>query len=169
MLREMHAFVALGANLPGPTGQTPLETCKAAVETLTLRVGGLIAVSSWYETAPVPESDQPWFVNGVARLATDMRPRSILERLHDIEKEAGRTRRQQWEARILDLDLLAVDDLIVDEPNGLILPHPRLAERSFVLRPMADIAPDWRHPLNGQTVQEMLDALPAPSKTKILR
>lgn len=145
-----------------------MATCKAAVDTLVARIGPVVALSSWYESAPVPPSDQPRFVNGVVRLKTELAPRIILETLHDIERAAGRTRRQRWEARVLDLDLLAVGDLVLEAPDGPVLPHPRIAERSFVLRPLAEVGADWRHPITGHTPAEMLDALTEPSETTIL-
>lgn len=169
MLRGMHAFVGLGANLPDAAGNPPLATCQWAVDAVSRRVGPVVARSAWYLSAPVPASDQPWFTNGVVCLSTDDPPKAILETLHGIEEEAGRTRRERWEARVLDLDLLAVDDQVLRDSDGLILPHPRLAERSFVLLPLAEVAGDWRHPVTGQSPAEMIKALPTVSEITILR
>jgi len=168
MMREMHAFVALGANISDRSGNPPIATCQWAIGAVSCRVGPVVARSAWYVSAPVPASDQPWFTNGVIRVATTDAPGAILEILHDIEREAGRTRRQRWEARILDLDLLAVDDQVLDQPDGPILPHPRLADRSFVVLPLAEVATDWRHPITGQSPAEMVEALPSTSKITIL-
>ena len=168
MMRNMHVFVALGANLSSDSGRPPLATCQWAVGAISRRVGPIVARSAWYLTAPVPASDQPWFTNGVVRMESTETPEVILETLHEIESEAGRTRRDRWEARVLDLDLLAVGDAVRDGPDGPILPHPRLAERAFVLRPLAEVAADWRHPITGQTPAEMADALPGVSKVTIL-
>lgn len=117
--------------------------------------------SSWFRSAPIPASDQPWFVNGVVTLRTDLPPQALLQALHDIETDYGRLRSIRNASRTLDLDLLAYDDLVIDEPGGLRLPHPRLAERAFVLRPMVEVAPGWRHPVTGLTAAEMLARLPA--------
>jgi len=106
-------------------------------------------------------SDQPWFVNGVVAVETFLPPAELLGLLHDVEAEFGRTRNIRNEARILDLDLIAYDDRIMNEPNSLILPHPRLHERVFVLLPLADIDPTWHHPITGAAVADLIDALPA--------
>src|SRR3546814_15500484 len=103
----------------------------------------------------VPESDQPWFVNGVASLRTDLSPWELLAVLHEVEAEHERVRSVPNASRTLDLDLLAYDDRVVDGAGGLMLPHPRLSERAFVLQPLAELAPDWRHPLSGLTAAEI--------------
>jgi 2-amino-4-hydroxy-6-hydroxymethyldihydropteridine diphosphokinase len=124
--------------------------------------------SSWFRSAPVPTSDQPWFVNGVAKLVTDLSPWRLLALLHDVEAEYGRVRSVPNASRTLDLDLLAYDDMIVDGTGGLVLPHPRLAERAFVLQPLAQLAPEWRHPVSGQTAGEMLAGLPPGQRVERL-
>ncbi|WP_338016753.1 2-amino-4-hydroxy-6-hydroxymethyldihydropteridine diphosphokinase [Oleomonas cavernae] len=123
----------------------------------------LVATSRLWESAPVPVSDQPWFVNAVARVETSLSPQALLERLHAIEAGFGRVRRIRWEARVLDLDLLAYGDLACggEQLAGLTLPHPRIAERAFVLRPLSDIAPAWRHPVTGEDLATMVARLDA--------
>jgi 2-amino-4-hydroxy-6-hydroxymethyldihydropteridine diphosphokinase len=116
-------------------------------------------MSALYRTAPVPASDQPDFINAVVHLVADVEPVPFLRQLHHIEAEAGRVRGEPNAARVLDLDLLAVDQIVVPGP-GLILPHPRMAERAFVLHPLCDVAPDWRHPQLGLTAAELRDLLP---------
>ncbi|RIK95659.1 MAG: 2-amino-4-hydroxy-6-hydroxymethyldihydropteridine diphosphokinase [Proteobacteria bacterium] len=161
------AFVALGANLPSPRFGPPQATLQAALAALADRIGPLAARSRWFESEPVPKSDQPWFINGVAALETSLKPLNILKILHDIEREFGRVRKTRWEARLLDLDLLAVDGQILPDrdswasapANAFRLPHPRLHERRFVLLPLLDVAPDWRHPVTGEGVGEMLAKL----------
>lgn len=154
--------VAIGANLPADGFRTPLETCEAAVERLTGEPG--IAVtgrSRWYESEPVPPSGQPWYVNGAVTLATGMSPADLLSRLHAIEASFGRVRRARNEARPLDLDLIDHDGAILDgRGDGPVLPHPRARERAFVLLPLADVVPDWRHPGSGETVTDLIAALP---------
>ncbi len=117
--------------------------------------------SRWYTSAPVPPSDQPWFVNGVALVATGLGPANLLATLHRIENEFGRVRRVRNEARVIDLDLLAYGDLVLGEGEGLVLPHPRLRTRAFVLLPLAEVAPDWRHPVSGEAVEDLIRTLPA--------
>lgn len=161
-------LVAVGANLPG-TGcdtcgvgapATPLETCRAAVLALAALPGArLEAVSRWYETAPVPPSGQPDYVNGVARLARapggGLNPGSLLAALQAIEARFGRRRAEANAARTLDLDLIDFDGLVRDAPDP-ILPHPRAHLRAFVLRPLLDVAPDWVHPASGRTGAALL-------------
>ena len=148
-------LVAIGANLPS-AGRTPLETCEWAVERLALLPGlCLRGVSRWFATRPVPESDQPSFINGVALLAGAAEPHRLLQDLHGIEHAAGRTRTIPNAARTLDLDLLAFDELAISTPD-LVLPHPRLQQRAFVLAPLQDVLPGWRHPLLGLSVEELL-------------
>src|SRR6185312_6514542 len=140
-------LIAIGANLTGPDGASPLQTCRAAVRALAELPGSrLEAVSRWYETEPVPPSGQPNYVNGVARLArltgAVLSPESLLHALQGIETRFGRTRAERDAARTLDLDLIDMDGLVRDAPDP-ILPHPRAHLRAFVLLPLLDVAPDW--------------------------
>lgn len=153
-------LIAIGANLPNPRFGTPRETCEAALAALTDSGVKVRRRSRWYRSAPVPPSDQPWFVNGVAVLETTLDPAGLLALLHRIEADFGRVRRVRNEARVIDLDLLAYDDRVSGPGETPVLPHPRLAERPFVVQPLAEIAPDWRHPRDGRTAKEMLAALP---------
>lgn len=155
-------LVAIGANLPS-AGRTPLETCEWAVEQLALLPGlRLRGVSRWFATRPVPESNQPSFINGVALLAGAAEPHWLLQALHGIEQAAGRVRTIPNAARTLDLDLLAMDGLAISTPD-LVLPHPRLQHRAFVLAPLQDVLPGWRHPLLGTTVEELLVTVADPA------
>lgn len=148
-------LVAIGANLPGPDGRTALQSCEWAARQLQALPGlHLDAVSRWYESAPVPASDQPPFVNGVALLSGAADPQALMAALHGIEAAADRTRSVPNAARTLDLDLIAMDGLVLDGP--LRLPHPRAAERAFVLAPLCDVAPGWRHPRLGRTAADLL-------------
>jgi 2-amino-4-hydroxy-6-hydroxymethyldihydropteridine diphosphokinase len=153
-------LIGLGANLPSARHGEPRATLEAALEALNAEGVTTLARSRWYRTAPVPRSDQPWFVNAVAAVATRRGPAALLALLHDIEARFGRRRGQCNEARPIDLDLLAYGDVVMDE-GGLVLPHPRLHERAFVLLPLAEVAPGWRHPRLGRTVEELIAKLPA--------
>lgn len=153
-------LIAIGANLPNRRFGTPRETCEAALAALADSGVKIRRRSRWYRSAPVPPSGQPWFVNGVAILETTLDPAGLLALLHRIEADFGRVRRVRNEARVIDLDLLAYDDRVSGSGETPVLPHPRLAERAFVVQPLAEIAPDWRHPRDGRTAREMLAALP---------
>ena len=119
-------------------------------------------MSRWHATRPVPESDQPSFINGVVLLAGAAEPHPLLQALHGIEQAAGRVRTVPNAARTLDLDLLAMDDLVISTPD-LVLPHPRLQHRSFVLTPLREVLPGWRHPLLRASVEELLTTVAAPA------
>lgn len=148
MLRCM-ILVAVGANLPDSAGRPAVETCRWAVERLAGLPGlELARCSRWYRSVPVPPSGQPDYVNGVVRLRGAADPDQLLQALHGIEAEAGRVRTTPNAARPLDLDLLAIDQLVY-QSRSLVLPHPRLQDRAFVLAPLCDVALDWVHPTLG--------------------
>jgi 2-amino-4-hydroxy-6-hydroxymethyldihydropteridine diphosphokinase len=156
-------LIAIGGNLPGPGGSTPLQICAEAVNALAELPGlQLHSVSRWYETEPVPRSDQPNYVNGVARLQrmheTAFGPESMLAALQAIETRFGRLRSEPNAARTLDLDLIDLDGLVRGGPDP-ILPHPRTHLRAFVLLPLLDVAPNWAHPADGRTGRELLAGL----------
>jgi len=149
-------LVAIGANLPTADGRTPLETCEWAVGRLAALPGlRLRSVSRWFETRPVPPSDQPSYINGVALLDGTAEPRRLLHLLQSIEAMSGRVRSVPNAARTLDLDLLAMDGLVLAGAD-LVLPHPRLHQRAFVLAPLLDVMPGWRHPATGISAECLL-------------
>ena len=156
------AYIGMGANLPSSAG-SPEATIATALGRLA-RIGRIVARSSLYSTEPVGYADQPKFVNAVVAVETGASPREILDALMRIEKEFGRDRANAIPngPRTLDLDVLLFGDCIIDEP-GLRVPHPRLAERAFVLVPLNEIAPEATDPHSGATVAELLQRLPSGS------
>lgn len=152
------AYIGLGANLPSAAGP-PEATLAAAVERLAL-LGNVVARSSLYSTEPVGFAEQPRFVNAAVALETGLEPHALLDALLAIEAAFGRDRSRGIAngPRTLDLDLLLIEGLILREPR-LEIPHPRFAERAFVLVPLAEIAPRARDPRTGMTVAECLRRL----------
>ncbi len=118
-----------------------------------------MALSRWYETEPVPPSGQPPYINGVARLEGTADPADLLHALQAIELAHGRERGSIGAARTLDLDIVAMDGLVRAGPDPIV-PHPRMHQRAFVLRPLLDVAPEWRHPQLGRSARALLAALP---------
>ena len=151
-------FIGLGANMPSRVGE-PAATLHAVLAKLPEHEINVVRVSPFYRSAPVPVSDQPWFVNAVAEVQTALAPTALMQALLQIEKNFGRTRGTKNAPRVLDLDLLDYDGKILHEA-GLELPHPCLHERAFVLHPLRDLAPAWKHPITGLQVAALIAALP---------
>ena len=144
------AYIALGSTV-GDRAEN-LRVAKEQIEAPDLRV---LRASSIYETAPRDVEDQPWFLNQVLECETDLFPRQLLARLQKIERDMGRKRRMAKGPREIDLDILLYGDAVVKAPE-LEIPHPRMAERRFVLEPLAELAPEKRHPGTRRTMREML-------------
>lgn len=147
-------IVALGSNRPGdhPSSEALLEAALALFPQAGLP---LLARSRWWRSAAWPDPKGDEYRNGIAIVETNSPPRAVLEKLLAIEQRFGRARSQPNAPRTLDLDLIAYGRSVIDEP-GLILPHPRAAERLFVMGPLAEIAPGWRHPVAGRTAAELV-------------
>jgi 2-amino-4-hydroxy-6-hydroxymethyldihydropteridine diphosphokinase len=152
-------FIGVGANLGHPDWGPPQAICAAALGALGSGIE-VLRHARWYESAPVPISDQPWYVNGLAEVATALSPADLLARLLAVETSFGRVRSVANAARTLDLDLIAYDDMVSAPGAVPILPHPRMHQRLFVLLPLAELAPDWRHPRLHRSVQELIAAVP---------
>jgi 2-amino-4-hydroxy-6-hydroxymethyldihydropteridine diphosphokinase len=155
-------LVAIGSNVSGPWGN-PRETVKRALAELDRPPCRLVKASRPITTAPMGEPDQPDFINTVAIIETRLEAPDLLAHLHDIELAADRRRSRRWGPRTLDLDLIDHDGCIITEAERvrtrhgpMVLPHPGIAVRAFVLGPIAEIAPDWRHPVTGESAAEML-------------
>lgn len=146
------AYLSLGSNL----GQRAHEL-RSAIERLG-RVGKLLSISSFYETQPVEVIDQPWFLNCVVALETDLSPVGLLDATLAIEREMGRERTRQKGPRNVDIDILLFGERIVHSPR-LTIPHPAMHQRRFVLEPLAEIAPEARHPVLKKAVRELLSEL----------
>ena len=144
--------IALGSNLGNS-----LDTLKNALAILNRTPGiNVTAISSWYQTKPVgTTSPQPDYLNGCALLEVRQTPEELLAILQAIELQFGRVRRERWGARTLDLDILLYENLIINYPN-LIIPHPRMNERAFVLVPLNEIAPRWREPITGKSIEQLV-------------
>ncbi|MEP5729070.1 MAG: 2-amino-4-hydroxy-6-hydroxymethyldihydropteridine diphosphokinase [Sulfitobacter sp.] len=172
-------LLALGANLTSTSG-LPLETLKLSLLALENEGAVIRKVSSFYNTPAFPAGNGPDFVNAAAEISADWDAEQTLAICHKIEHQMGRARLQRWGQRTLDIDLIAFGDMLLPDakthalwrnlpldaqmtqtPEQLILPHPRLQDRAFVLVPLADVAPNWRHPVLNMTTVQMRDALSA--------
>jgi 2-amino-4-hydroxy-6-hydroxymethyldihydropteridine diphosphokinase len=152
-------LIGIGSNLAAPGLASPQATASAALAGLPGIGARVERRSRWYLSQPVPASEQPWYVNAVVAVESRLAPRTLLEALLVLERRFGRRRGAPNAARTLDLDLLDYDGRRC-ETARLILPHPRLHQRRFVLAPLAEIAPEWRHPTLGVSAAELLARLP---------
>ena len=185
VVKNRLAYLALGGNKPSPAGP-PQQTIIAALQALVGDSVRLLAVSRFFRTPAYPPGSGPEYVNAAACVATSLPAEALLTRLHAVEASFARVRQQRWAARTLDLDLIGIGQEVLPDaatvqswidlgpeqqrrktPAELLLPHPRLQDRAFVLIPLAEIAPAWRHPLSGLNVADMVKALPEAAKAGI--
>lgn len=179
-------LVAFGANMPSAFG-SPRETLEEALRRLAAHGPRASAIARWRRSPAYPPGSGPDYVNGAAVLETTLALEPLLAILHEVERSLGRERRGRWAARVCDLDIIASGETVLPDPETLralmalgperageepaperlILPHPRMQERAFVLAPLADVAPGWRHPLTGRSVSEMLAALPEAARAEV--
>ncbi|MEM1360464.1 MAG: 2-amino-4-hydroxy-6-hydroxymethyldihydropteridine diphosphokinase [Pseudomonadota bacterium] len=178
-------LVSFGSNLKSSAG-APEATILAAVEALRAKGLKFESLSPLFETPAYPPGSGPNFINAAAKVFFEGTAKELLKILQEVERDFGRDRQKRWDSRTLDLDLLAYgssvlpsreiymqwrdlpqDRLTEEAPGELILPHPRMQERAFVLVPLAHVDPDWRHPVLGLTVTEMRDQLPKPEIEEI--
>lgn len=150
-MKDKHeAFLSLGTNLGDRQGYL-----KAAIESLKKNAINLLALSPIYETEPIGVLDQPNFLNMVIKIETDLTPEELLKVTMEIEQEQHRVRVKRWGPRTLDIDILFYDDLVIDNPPTLLVPHPRASERAFILLPLNDIAPNFIHPILKVPIKEL--------------
>jgi 2-amino-4-hydroxy-6-hydroxymethyldihydropteridine diphosphokinase len=179
-------ILAMGSNLP-LGGSAPELTLRQAITAIERRGGVIRKISRFYQTPCFPAGAGPDYVNAALLLEAAWSPTETMAHLHAIELKFGRERVQRWGQRTLDLDLIGIDDVVSPDlqtyevwrnlapdlqkmraPTDLILPHPRVQDRAFVLVPMSDVAKDWVHPVSGLSVEQMLDAIPDSEKAEVI-
>ena len=148
-------YIGIGSNLNGKNNETPLQNCKKALIELKKEVD-ICKISSWYKSEPIPVSNQPWFINGVIEISTNKSSLDLLKFILSIEEVFGRVRKKKNEARVLDLDIIDYKKKILYIKNKLIIPHPRMHERSFVLQPLNELNPKWIHPIKKKGIKELI-------------
>lgn len=154
----MRYLISLGSNLGDRAANL-----RSALGALTLLPGATVRASSLHETGAMYVEDQPDFLNAVAEVTVDLEPIAMLDAILEIERQHGRVRTQRYGPRTVDLDIVGAEDLVVDGPR-LTVPHPRMQERDFVLKPLVEVAPGWVHPVLGLDARTLLDRLNSPAE-----
>ncbi|HEY6293365.1 MAG TPA: 2-amino-4-hydroxy-6-hydroxymethyldihydropteridine diphosphokinase [Terriglobia bacterium] len=161
MVRRKHVYLSLGSNLGRREANISTALAKLAGQGVEV-----VRVSSWYRTEPVGYTAQPWFLNCVVETATGLMPLQLLKRCQAIERELGRKHGTRNGPRPVDIDILLYDSVMIHSPE-LTIPHPRMAERRFVLVPLSEIAPDAEHPVMRQSMSQMLKE--TPDRSQVVR
>jgi 2-amino-4-hydroxy-6-hydroxymethyldihydropteridine diphosphokinase len=157
------AFVGIGSNLG-----VPAENCEEAIRLLNASPKIIICDrSSLYESEPVGEISQNWFINATVAVKTSLDPERLLGEFFEIENNLGRKRREKWGPRIIDLDLLAYENYVINSTT-LKLPHPEMTKRRFVLLPLSEFAGDYLHPIEKKTINDLLKELPENPQVRII-
>ena len=151
-------IIGVGGNIYSKNGTHPVEICKIAINTLIEHSIKVEKQSKWYSSEPIPKSDQPNFFNCVILATTELNEYDVLKRLHKIENKFGRKRKQINEARTIDLDLIDYSSKVIQN-NIITIPHPRAHLRKFVMEPLGEINPKWKHPILKLNVFEILKSL----------
>ena len=150
-------LIAIGSNLDSDLYGFPLENCVNVINFLR-KYFFVIKVSKFYETEPIPKSNQPWYVNGVVEIKTNLKPKDIIKKLFFIESHFGRIRKLRNEPRVIDLDLIDYSSKILNSKK-IVIPHPRAHQRRFVMEPLAELKTDWVHPILRMDVNKILKKL----------
>ena len=167
-------IIGVGSNLSQTDDVPPRTTCGQALDALNNNNISVLRCSRWYKTAPVPISDIPWYVNAVAILETSLPANDLLHELLETEARFGRQRSVPNAPRTLDLDLLCYGHNVLDQriEDGnrvnLVLPHPRMHQRAFVLLPLRQLVPDWVHPVSGMKIDDLISQLPPEQESIIM-
>ena len=159
-------FIGIGGNLPSDQSGSTLRTLKQTLQFIDSNLCRVVRYSPLYRSAPVPITDEPDYLNAVAEIETLLPATELLANLHDVEKQFGRVRSVKNASRTVDLDLLVYHNQVIeiDGESGLRVPHPRLAERAFVLLPFFDLVADWVHPISKQPISNLIRNLPAEQR-----
>ncbi|MDZ7896752.1 MAG: 2-amino-4-hydroxy-6-hydroxymethyldihydropteridine diphosphokinase [Arcicella sp.] len=147
-------YLLLGSNLGNRA-----EILINAIKLIDEKVGVIISQSEHYQTKPWGKTDQPDFLNIAIGISTNLIPTEVLERTQAIEEQLGRVRLEKWGARLIDIDIIFYGQEVIDIPNYLKIPHPLVQERIFALKPLAEIAPNYIHPIFGKTISELLKVI----------
>ncbi len=160
-LEYQTAYLLLGGNLGDR-----VANLKKAIELLNDRVGGVLSVSSLYETAAWGKTDQPAFLNQAVALQTRLSALEVLDLALNIEQELGRVRKDKWGERLIDIDLILFGNQVINIPDKLQVPHPHMQHRKFVMEPLAEIAPGVLHPVLGETMLSICQNISDPLEVK---